>query len=176
MTLLLKQLFALIKLLHSDNGTSSIAWGVSMGFILGMTPAFSLQTILVFMLLFIFRIQIGAAFLAAFFFKFIAFFLDPLFNSIGMAVLEMDSLHGLFTELYNMPIVPLTRFYNTIVMGSGVVSICLIPVVFVASKILIAKYRTSVVERVKDTKYWKAFKATGFYKWYASYDSLYGQG
>lgn len=174
MTLLLKQIFALIKLLHSDNETTSIAWGVSMGFILGMTPAFSLQTILVFMLLFIFRIQIGAAFLTAFFFKFIAFFLDPVFNSIGSAILEMEALKGLFTELYNMPIVPLTRFYNTIVMGSGVVSICLIPFVFVAAKILIAKYRTAVVERVKDTKYWKAFKATGLYKWYASYDSLYG--
>lgn len=174
MTLLLKQIFALIKLLHSDNETTSIAWGVSMGFILGMTPAFSLQTVLVFMLLFIFRIQIGAAFLTAFFFKFIAFFLDPLFNTIGVAVLEMPSLQGVFTELYNMPIVPLTRFYNTIVMGSGVVSIALIPVVFVSAKILIAKYRQGVVEKVKDTKYWKAFKATGFYKWYATYDNLYG--
>lgn len=174
MTLLLKQIFALVKLLHSDNETTSVALGVSMGFILGMTPAFSLQTVLVFMLLFIFRIQIGAAFLSAFFFKFIAFFLDPLFNSIGCAVLEMPSLQGLFTEMYNMPIVPLTRFYNSIVMGSGVVSIALIPVVFIASKILIAKYRTTVVAQVKQTKLWKFFTATTFYRWYATYDGLYG--
>lgn len=174
MTVLLKQIFALIKLLHSDNETTSIAWGVSMGFILGMTPAFSLQTILVFMILFIFRIQIGAAFLTAFFFKFIAFFLDPVFHPIGAAILDMPALHSLFTELYNMPIVPLTRFYNTIVMGSGVVSILLVPVVFVAAKILIAKYRSGVVQKVKGTKLWKAYQATTFYKWYASYDSLYG--
>ncbi len=145
-----------------------------MGFILGMTPAFSLQTILVFLLLFIFRIQIGAAFLTAFFFKFIAFFLDPLFHSIGASVLEMESLSGLYTELYNMPIVPLTRFYNTIVMGSGVVAILLVPVVFLAAKIAVAKYRQNVVEKVKGTKFWKAFQATTLYKWYASYDSLYG--
>ena len=174
MTLLLKQLFALIKLLHSDNETTSIAWGVSMGFVLGMTPAFSLQTILVFLLLFIFRIQIGAAFLAAFFFKFIAFFLDPIFHAIGSEVLEIQALQGLYTNLYNIPILPLTRFYNSIVMGSGVVAILLIPVVFISTKIAVAKYRQTVVERAKGTKAWKAFQATGFYKWYVSYDNLYG--
>lgn len=174
MTLLLKQIFALVKLLHSDTETTSIALGVCMGFILGMTPAFSLQTVLVFMLLFIFRIQIGAAFLSAFFFKFIAFFLDPVFNAIGCAVLEMEGLKGLFTEMYNMPIVPLTRFYNSIVMGSGVVSIALIPVVFVVSKIMIIKYRSTVVAKAKQSKFWKLFTATTFYKWYATYDGLYG--
>ncbi len=174
MTLLLKQIFALVKLLHSDTETTSIALGVCMGFILGMTPAFSLQTVLVFMLLFVFRIQIGAAFLAAFFFKFIAFFLDPVFNPIGAAVLEMGALQGLFTEMYNMPIIPLTRFYNTIVMGSGVVSIALIPFVFIVSKIMIAKYRNTVVVKAQKTKAWKYFTATKFYNWYATYNNLYG--
>lgn len=174
MSILLKQLFGLIKLLHSEQGTRSIAWGVAMGFILGMTPAFSLQSVLVFLLLFIFRIQIGAAFLTAFFFKFIAFFLDPLFNSIGSTVLEIEALKPLFTELYNMPIVPLTRFYNTIVMGSGVVSILLVPVIYVGALIAVGKYRATVVYRVQGTKVWKAFRATTFYKWYVSYENLYG--
>lgn len=174
MTLLLKQIFQLIKLLHSESETSPMAWGISLGFVLGMTPAFSLQSVLVFFLLFIFRIQIGAAFLAAFFFKFIAFFLDPVFHSVGAAVLTMDSLEPLFTALYNMPIVPWTRFYNSIVMGSGIVSIALMPFVFIGAKIAVSKYRATVVARAKDTKAWKYFKATTFYKWYASYDSLYG--
>lgn len=174
MTILLKQLFALIKLLHSEQGTKSIAWGVAMGFILGMTPALSLQTILVFVLLFLFRIQIGAAFLAAFFFKFIAFFLDPVFNPIGAMVLEMSALQGVFTTLYNIPILPLTRFYNTIVMGSGVVAIVLVPFIYFGTKVAVVKYRSTVVERVKGTKLWKLFIATSFYKWYATYDSLYG--
>lgn len=174
MTLLLKQIFDLIKLLHSETGTQQIAWGVSMGFILGMTPAFSLQTLLVFILLFIFRIQMGAAFLSAFFFKFIAFFLDPIFNWIGSSVLEMESLKPLFTELYNMPIVPFTRFYNSIVMGSGVVSVALVPVVYFCALISITKYRTTIVAAVANTRWWKAFKATAIFKWYASYENLYG--
>jgi uncharacterized protein (TIGR03546 family) len=175
MTILIKQIIQLIKMLHSETETSPIAWGVAMGFILGMTPAFSLQTILVFLVLFIFRIQIGAAFLAAFFFKFVAFLLDPVFNVIGAQVLQMEALEGVFTQLYNMPIVPLTRFYNSIVMGSAVVSIVLTPFVFYGAKFAVSKYRDTVVAYVSQTKWWKFFKATTVYNLYMKYYSLYGE-
>lgn len=174
MGILLKQIFAFLKLLNSDTGTNQIAAGVACGFILGMTPAFSLQTLLVFLVIFFFRVQIGAAFLAAFFFKFVAYLLDPVFDAVGAYVLEMPALEGLFTTLYNMPIVPLTRFNNTIVMGSGVATVLLSPVVYLLSLVLIRKYRVTVVERFKKTKFWKAIQATSLYKWYYSYDQLYG--
>ena len=174
MTYLLKQLFQLVKLLNSEKGTHQIAWGIALGFVLGMTPAFSLQTILVILLLLFFRIQLGAALVAAFFFKFIAFALDPVFHSVGSAVLSMESLKGLFTQLYNMPVVPWTRFYNTIVMGSGVLSLALTPVIFFASLWLVGKYRKNVYEKIKQTKFFKAVKATGFYKWYVKYEEFYG--
>ena len=174
MTLLLKQLFQLVKLLNSETGTQQIAWGVALGFVLGMTPAFSLQTILVFLLLLLFRVQMGAAFIAAFFFKFMAYLLDPLFHKVGEMVLTRESLNPIFTQLYNMPIVPWSRFYNTIVMGSGVVSIILLPAVFFFSLMLINKYRKNVYEKFKDSKFFKAVKATSFYKWYAKYEEWYG--
>ena len=164
MTLLLKQFFQLFK----------IAWGIAFGFVLGMTPAFSLQTILVFLILLFFRVQMGAAFLAAFFFKFMAYLLDPVFHMVGEAVLSSEGLKPTFTALYNMPVVPWTRFYNTIVMGSGVLSFILTPVVYIASLILVKKYRTSVYEKFKQTKFFKALKATSFYKWYMKYDEYYG--
>ena len=174
MGLILKQIFQFIKLLNSDTATNQIAAGIAMGFILGMTPAFSLQTIAVFVLIFIFRIQMGAAFLSAFFFKFVAFLFDPIFDSIGASVLNIEGLKPLYTQLYNMPIIPFTRFNNSIVMGSGVLSILLLPIVFVLSKILINKYRVQVVEKFKKTKFWKAVKATSLYKWYFKYEELYG--
>jgi len=174
MTYLLKQIFSFLKLLNSDTGQNQIAAGIACGLILGFAPVFSLQTILVILILFFFRIQIGAAFLAAFFFKFIAWALDPVSNQIGMAVLETESLRPLFTTLYNLPVIPLTRFYNSLVMGSGVLSILLAPIVFVVARILIAKYRETVVARFKDTKLWKVFSATTVYKWYSKYDELYG--
>lgn len=174
MGLLLKQLFGLFKLLNSETGQNQIAAGVAAGFILGMTPAFSLQSALVFLCLFFFRIQIGMAFLSAFFFAFIAWLLDPVFHAVGSAVLQAPALQGLFTTLYNMPIVPFTRFNNTVVMGSGVVAVLLSPAVFFVSRTLVVKYRVAVVERFKQTKLWKAVKATSLYNWYFTYDKLYG--
>ncbi len=174
MTILLKQIFGLIKLLNSETGTNQIAWGVAAGFVLGMSPALSLQSFVIFLLILFFRVQAGAAFLAAFFFKFVAYLLDPVFASVGAMVLEQPSLRGTFTVLYNMPLVPLTRFNNSIVMGSGVTAVLLMPCVFFASRILIVKYREKIVQRYQETKFWKAVKATGLYKWYASYNELYG--
>lgn len=174
MGLILKQLFGFIKLLNSDTGTNQIAAGIAAGFILGMTPAFSLQTILVFICIFFFRIQIGAAMITAFFFAFAAYLLDPIFHSAGATFLEIPALQGLFTTLYNMPIIPFTRFNNTVVMGSGVIAILLSPLIFVFSRILVVKYRQTVVEKFKQSKIWKAIQATSFYKWYYKYDQLYG--
>lgn len=170
MGLILKQLFAFIKLLNSDTGNISLAMGMTCGFILGMTPVLSLHSLLVFLILFFFRIQIGAALVTAFFFKFIAFLLDPAFDFVGRKFLEMESLHGIFTSLYNMPIIPYTRFNNSIVMGSAVVTFTLSPIVFILSQYFIVKYRELVVARFKDTKFWKALQATKFYQWYYKYE------
>ncbi len=170
MGLILKQLFAFIKLLNSDTGNISLALGMTCGFILGMTPVLSLHSLLVFLILFFFRIQIGAALVMAFFFKFVAYLLDPIFHSVGSNVLEMESLQGFFTTLYNMPILPYTRFNNSIVMGSAVVTFALSPIVFIASQYFIVKYREIVVARFRETKFWKAMQATKFYQWYYKYD------
>jgi uncharacterized protein (TIGR03546 family) len=174
LTILLKQIFGLIKLLNSETGSTQIAWGIAAGFVLGMSPILSLQSLLILILILIFRIQAGAAFLAAFFFKFVAYLLDPYFAVIGAAVLETSSLKGFFTVMYNMPLVPLTRFNNSIVMGSGVVAVALMPLIFFVSQHLIKKYRVVIVQRYQNTKFWKAVRATALYKWYVSYDNMYG--
>ena len=170
MGLILKQLFAFIKLLNSDTGTVSLAAGMTCGFILGMTPSLSLHSLIIFLILFFFRIQIGAALVTAFFFKFVAFILDPAFHAVGSKVLELPSLQGFYTSLYNMPLIPFTRFNNSIVMGSAVITFVLSPFVFIMSRIFILKYRATVVARFKETKLWKAIEATKFYQWYYKYD------
>lgn len=174
MTILLKQVFGLLKLLNSETGQNQIAAGIAAGFILGMSPSFSIQTLLVFLCLFVFRIQMGMAFLSAFFFKFVAWILDPAFHAVGSAVLEMPALFSLWTHLYNMPIVPLTRFNNSVVMGSGIVAILFAPVVFFVGRTLVVKYRETVVARFKQTKAWKALQATSLYSWYLTYDKHFG--
>jgi uncharacterized protein (TIGR03546 family) len=175
MSLILQQIFNFFKLLNSETGHNQIAAGLALGFVMGLSPTLSLQTFLVFLIIFLFRVQAGAAFLSAFFFKFVGYLLDPVVDPLGRWVLELPSLRPLFVELYNMPIIPLTRFNNSIVMGSGVLALALSPVLFIISRQLILKYRVIVVAQMKDSKLWKAFAATSLYKWYNTYQSLYGK-
>ncbi len=175
MSLILQQIFNFFKLLNSETGHNQIAAGIAFGLVLGLSPTLSLQTFFVFLIIFLFRVQAGAAFLSAFFFKFVGYALDPIADPIGRRVLEQPGLRPLFIELYNMPLVPLTRFNNSIVMGSGVLALALFPVMFVLCRLLILKYRTTIVARLKGTKLWKAFAATAFYKWFNTYQSLYGK-
>jgi uncharacterized protein (TIGR03546 family) len=173
MTALLQQIFKFFKLLNSDTGTHQLAAGLAAGIILGFAPFFSLQTFFVLFLILTFRIQLGAAFLSAFFFKFIAFLVDPLADVFGRWALELETLRPLYTQMYQMPIVPFTRFNNSIVMGSLLTSLILVIPAFFIFKKLILKYREVVVARFKQTKVWKIFTATTFYKWYVKYDDLY---
>ncbi len=174
MTILLKQLFAFFRLLNSDTATNQLAAGLACGVILGFAPILSLQAMLVLFCCFFFRIQLGAAFLSAFFFKFIAYLFDPVSNTLGKSVLEAPSLRSLFVQLYNMPFVPMTRFNNSIVMGSGLISFILVIPLFFLFKNLILKYRATVVARYKQTKIWKFWAGTSFYNWYLKYERLYG--
>jgi uncharacterized protein (TIGR03546 family) len=174
LTILLNQIFGLIKLLNSETGTNQIAWGVAAGFVLGLSPVFSLQALLIFLMILVFRIQAGAAFVSAFFFSFIAYLLDPVTALIGAGILENPSLRETFTSLYNMPIIPLTRFNNSIVMGSGVLALTLMPQVYLLSRIAVHKYRETFVQRYKNTALWKALQATSVYKWYVRYENLKG--
>lgn len=173
MTLILKQLYSFLQLLNSDTGTNQLAAGLALGMVLGFSPFLSLQTFIVIFLCFFFRIQLGAAFLSAFFFKFIAFILDPIADALGRAVLESESLRPTFVTLYNMPIVPLTRFNNSIIMGSGLIGFVLAIPMFFVFKALIIKYRFALETYIKGTKWWKAMKATAFFKWYDTYSKLY---
>jgi uncharacterized protein (TIGR03546 family) len=175
MSFILQQIFGFFKLLNSETGHNQIASGIALGLVLGLSPALSLQSAIVFLLIFLFRVQLGAALLSSFFFKFAGYALDPLVDPFGQWILEQPGLRPLYIQLYNMPLIPLTRFNNSVVMGSGVLALLLSPFVFVASQKIILKYRVHIVNQFKDSKIWKAFAATSFYKWYNTYQSLYGK-
>ncbi len=174
MSLLFKQIVNLIRLLHSDTGQNQIAAGLAFGVFLGFAPFISLQTLLVLIIVFLFRVQLGAAFLSAFFFKLVAFLMDPVADPIGRSLLENPSLRALWTYMYNVPLLPMTRFNNSIVLGSFAISILLCPILFFVFRKLVLKYRSTVAQRFESSKLWKAVKASKIYDWYGKYRDLYG--
>jgi uncharacterized protein (TIGR03546 family) len=96
----------------------------------------------------------------------IGFLLDPVFDSIGRSLLQAPSLRGLWTALYNTPLVPYTNFNNTVVLGSVVAWMVLALPIFFAARYGVARYRATVGERVRQSKFYKAVTASQVYNWY----------
>jgi uncharacterized protein (TIGR03546 family) len=173
--LILNQIFNLVKLINSETGKWQIAFGFAIGMILGFLPGFGIHTVVLFFLLCILRINLGAAILSWAFFGIAAYPLDPLFHKFGYYLLvNVPSLQGIWTKLYNLPVWPWTRFNNTVMMGSFAVAIiAFIPAVIIFG-ILIQKYRETVRQWILNSKIYKALKTTTLYSLYEKYQSVKG--
>ncbi len=54
--------------------------------------------------------------------------LDAGIHALGLKVLREPSLSGLWTQMYNAPVIPWTRFNNSMVMVATVLAFVLLPV------------------------------------------------
>lgn len=166
-------MFALIKLiqslvgaLHSEGTPGQLALGIALGSILGLTPLLNVHNAIVFAALMLLNVSFAGGMLGWALFVPIGFLLDPLFDWIGHSLLLAPSLRGLWTSMYNMPIVPLTNFNNTIVLGSLVFSLLLLVPLFVATRWAVARYRVTIGERVRQSKFYRAVMASKVYNVY----------
>lgn len=173
--IVLNQIFGLVKLLNSERGAWSIASGLALGMILGFVPSNPLITLALLFLICIFRINMAATMLAWAVFTIPAYLLDHQFDQLGYYLLTgIEALKPLYTKLYNMPIVPWSRFNNTVVMGSFMVGVIMfLPMLFL-SKWLVERYRVSVWRKFTETKVYKALKSTKLFQLYEKYDSIKG--
>ncbi len=144
----------ILKILQTDISPVQIAFGAVMGVFFGLVPGLLMKCI-IFILIMVLRVNIGAAFISSAVFAILAFGLDPLAGKIGYFILNLNLLVPLWTSFYNMPIVPFTKFNNTIVMGNIIMSFILIAPVYFASKKFIVYYRENWRDKVAK---WKVVK------------------
>jgi len=169
MYFIVKQLLSLIKLIHSDNSDEKIAWAFVLGFFSAVMPLSSLQGVLIVVVALAFRFQFGAFLLSWLLFSIFTLpFLGSL-HSIGAAVLEVEALRGFYTFMQKSDVLSFTRFNNTIVMGGFWVAILLSPLVYLATKFLLAKYRSVFVKYIESTRVYYFLKSTIFIKVYQLY-------
>src|SRR5438045_1934088 len=154
-------MFALIKLiqslfgaLHSEGTPGQLAAGIVLGSFLGLTPLFNLHNALIFAALVLLNVSFAGGLLGWALFVPIGFLLDPLFDWIGHSLLLAPSLRGLWTSLYNTPIIPLTNFNNTVVLGSLVFALLAAVPLFFILRWAVARSRVPVGERVGQ---WRMF-------------------
>jgi uncharacterized protein (TIGR03546 family) len=96
----------------------------------------------------------------------LGFILDPVFHAIGLQLLEAPSLRELWTSMFNTPLVPYTNFNNTVVLGSVVGWLALAVPIFFAARWAVARYRTTIGERVQRSKLYQAITASKAYNIY----------
>jgi len=173
--LILKQIFSFLELLHKETATNQLCAGFVLGMFMGFTPMMTLHWFLFLLLMLILRVNIGATMLSWGVFKILAFGVDPLFNSVGLlALADTPPLVPLWVSLSNLPLIPFTRFNNSIVMGSLLISVVLALPLYFLSKTLVVKYREIVVAKIRGSVIWRTWTATKLYRLYAKYQEFKG--
>ncbi len=167
MLALLKLLQALVKALHSEGTPGQVAAGIALGAALGLTPLINVHNALIFALILVLNVSFGGAMLGWLFFTPFGFMLDPLFDVIGRKLLlGTPALTPLWTAWYNTPGVPYTNFNNSVVLGSFLVWLILALPIFILARIGVERYRATLGERVRQSKFYKAVTASKAYNVY----------
>ncbi len=157
----------ILKILRSNQTPAQIAGGFVLGMLLGITPFWSLLNFLIVLVLILFNVNLSAAILGYAIFSAVVYLADPLFHSLGYGLLvELTFLRPFWTLLYNAPLLPFTRFNNTVYLGSLLVGLLLVIPVYWGVKRFVVQYRTRYEARVSNWKWVKALKASKVYHWY----------
>jgi len=156
-----------IKVLRAGEAPSLIAGGFTMGFIVGLSPFWTLQNVVILLIAILTKVNLSAVFFAVFLFSFIAYLFDPFFHSLGFFLLaKIKLLFPAWIFFYNLPVAPFTRFNNTLVMGSIAVAVLLAAPVYFLAKKGIVTYRENWGEKIERSKFMKAVKGNIIVKWY----------
>lgn len=164
----LKILSKLIKAFRAGESPNQIAFGFAIGFFMGLMPFWTLQNFILLFILFIFNINLAAATVAYILASMFAYLLDPLFHNLGFFILtQIEFLQPFWEKLYNTVISPLTRFYNTVVMGSFVSGLILSVPVFFAMKSLVVVYREKLEAKINRFKIVQLISGSKIYQTYS---------
>ena len=167
MLTILKLLQSIFSTLHSEGTPGQVAAGMMLGAGIGLTPLMSAHNLVLFAAIVLLNVSFGGGMLALAIFTPLGFLLDPLFDRIGLALLAIPALRGLWTDLYNAPLFPYTNFNNSVTLGSFVVWFVLTVPLYFGMKRAIAYYREYFAKRVNISRFMKALKASSLYNYYS---------
>lgn len=167
MLTLLKLLQSLFKTLHSEGTPGQVAAGMMLGAGIGLSPIMSAHNLVLFAAIVLLNVSFGGGMLGIALLTPVGFVLDPLFDRVGLTLLQAPALQGLWTNWYNIPLVPYTSFNNSVTLGSFVVWLALSVPLYFFFKFAIARYRAKYGERVMNSRFMKGIKASKVYNIYS---------
>jgi len=164
---ILKFLSKLVKVLRAGPSPKQIAGGFMLGMFLGMMPGVNLYWLSICLVILFLNVNISAAMLGWMVFSLCSFLLDQLFHDIGFVLLvNIEWLREFWTKLYNLPVFPLSKYNNTVVLGSLVISFLIAIPVFFLAKFGIIQYREKLDPKVQNFKLLKIVKGSKVYTVY----------
>jgi uncharacterized protein (TIGR03546 family) len=167
--ILLRPIFRFFESLAEESSAGQLAAGITLGMFLGFTPPFTLHWFFGWLLLVCLRLNVGTAFLSFLFFSTLSPVLDPWFHLIGRGVLtEISWLTKFWARVTELPVIPYTGFYNTVVMGSFVICLILAPLIFLISFRSFRHWGPRFSERFRFSGFWRSWTSTRVYQWYLS--------
>jgi uncharacterized protein (TIGR03546 family) len=167
MLTLLKLLQSLFKTLHSEGTPGQVAAGIMLGACLGFTPLLNLHNLIIFAALVLLNVSFGGGMLGLALFTPFGFLFDPVFDRVGLALLDAPALAPFWTGWYNTPVVPWTSFNNSVVLGSFVVWLVLALPIYLGARMGVTRYRATWGQRVLNSRWYKAVQASKLYNVYS---------
>ena len=162
----LSLLRSIISALNSEGRPGQVAAGLAFGACIGLTPLMNLHNLVVVLVALILDVSIAGFTLGWTLFVPLGFLLDPLFDRVGNALLSAPALRGLWTWAVNTPVVALFNLNNTVVLGSLVSWIVLWVPIYLLARWGVIRYRATLYERLKKTKFFQALNASKLYTYY----------
>jgi uncharacterized protein (TIGR03546 family) len=169
-----KLLVKFVKVLNSETSAASLAAAAVIGMVLGLVPLLTLLPMLAILVLLFFRVNIAAALLGLAVFKLASLALGGFFNSVGVSLLENESLFGLWTWMYNAPVLSLLNTNHSVTLGATVVALVLALPVFAFFRWLVNQYRERFNEWFAQLGIVTAFRGSKLYRLYEWIDSPFG--
>lgn len=163
----LSLLAALARTLQGGQDPRHLAAGFALGAAWGLVPKGNMTSV-VFLLLFVFfQVDKPIALVTAFLFSFIGWLVDPVAHALGYALLVKAAfLKPFWTALYGLPLLPLTKFNNTVVLGNLVIGAVLFAPLYAVGKRGAEAYAATWGKRVSNMPLVKAVTSLKVVQWY----------
>ncbi|HLB36553.1 MAG TPA: TIGR03546 family protein [Gemmatimonadales bacterium] len=167
MLFFIKLLQQLVRTLNSEGTPGQVAAGMALGAALGLTPLINLHNLVILGAIMVLNVSFPAAMLGWALAIPVGFLLDPVFDLVGRwFLLDTPALTPLWTSWYNLPVLPLTNFNNTIVLGSLLSWVVLSLPIYLLARWGVARYRATLYQRLTQSRAFKAVTASKLYNIY----------
>jgi len=150
----------LVAALNANVRPAEIAAGFAYAVLLALIPAGNLLWIALFILSFFLKINNAVFFVFMAILKLFISVFDPVCDAIGWSILHNQGLSHFFTSLSNTPLIPWTRFNDTVVTGGLVLGLFAFIPLTVLGILFVRAWRNVLREKLAN---WGPVKA--FMRW-----------